>query len=315
MTTIAAAITTYNRASELHRCIDSVIRQSSPVDEILIIDDGSTDDTRQIIENISSNTTQAIKYIHQDNAGAASARNRAFENSNCDYVAFLDDDDIWTDSHIEVSRKLISDYPSAIVISGLHARDTIPNSPIVPENTALFSAYVSEPNDPNILIKKASPLRTPFYTPSFSTSVIRREPALLSPLFEDLQAREDIAFYWLLSERGDILLHKHVHTLTRQLDVSLLSLPETSSRNEQDELHKRRAYWTYKMFEKILHNKSPHDCPTLFRQYGESLLGMGYYCHLTNNKSAALRFLVKSLKYSVSLNQLKLAIRIALGMR
>ena len=88
---IAVIIPTYNYARGIHQAIASVLNQTlSPV-EIIVVDDGSTDDTRKILETYGSR----IRYLYQQNRGASAARNAGVLAANCEWVAFLDHDDEW----------------------------------------------------------------------------------------------------------------------------------------------------------------------------------------------------------------------------
>src|SRR3989337_2727041 len=96
---ISIIIPTYNRADLVTRAIESVIRQTDSNWELIIVDDGSTDETQQIIKKYLNDK---VKYIHQKNAGANKARNLGAKNASYSYVSFLDSDDElvfdWVDS-------------------------------------------------------------------------------------------------------------------------------------------------------------------------------------------------------------------------
>lgn len=97
---ISVVIPTYNRADDLIRAVDSVARQTVPVQEIIISDDGSTDHTRQVIDTYSSEIE--LIYLWQSNSGRpAVARNRAIERATGAYIAFLDSDDWWFPIKVE----------------------------------------------------------------------------------------------------------------------------------------------------------------------------------------------------------------------
>ena len=87
---ITVVIPTYNRYTLLKRAIHSVLAQTQPVDEIIIIDDGSTDNTSQI-----QNDFPTLTYIYQKNSGVSSARNLGIKNAKNEWIAFLDSDDEW----------------------------------------------------------------------------------------------------------------------------------------------------------------------------------------------------------------------------
>ncbi len=95
---ISVIIPTYNRALILEETIQSVLRQTYKELELIIIDDGSTDNTRQLIERL---TDKRIIYLYQENRGLPTARNKGIENAKGKYIAFLDSDDIWLPTKIE----------------------------------------------------------------------------------------------------------------------------------------------------------------------------------------------------------------------
>ncbi len=94
---IAAVIPTFNRGRLIGRCIHSVLTQSHPASEVIVVDDGSTDDTKDRVANLDAR----VRYIRQDNAGAARARNTGVMAARSEWVAFLDSDDYWTEEHLE----------------------------------------------------------------------------------------------------------------------------------------------------------------------------------------------------------------------
>lgn len=87
---ITVVVTTYNRASIMRRSLESVLTQGRPADEIVVVDDGSTDETRAVVQDAGQG---AVRYVHQENRGLSAARNRGVEEATGDWVVFLDDDD------------------------------------------------------------------------------------------------------------------------------------------------------------------------------------------------------------------------------
>ncbi len=88
---ISIIIPTYNRENTLKATIDSVLKQSANNWELIIVDDGSRDDTKRVIENYLQD--ERIKYYFQPNSGVSSARNAGVELSTGNYLIFLDSDD------------------------------------------------------------------------------------------------------------------------------------------------------------------------------------------------------------------------------
>ena len=93
---ISVVIPTYNRYEFLKRALHSVYDQTHSPFEVIVIDDGSTDETQQIVQDFPN-----IKYFYQENAGVSSARNLGIKKSASDWIAFLDSDDEWHEDKLE----------------------------------------------------------------------------------------------------------------------------------------------------------------------------------------------------------------------
>ena len=103
---VSIIIPTYNRANLLSRAIKSILNQTFKDFELIIVDDGSTDNTRQVVEKFQKEDSR-IKYIWQENSGApARPKNTGIKNSTGEYIAFLDDDDEWLPEKLEKQLKL-----------------------------------------------------------------------------------------------------------------------------------------------------------------------------------------------------------------
>lgn len=94
--TITVIIPVYNAEPFIRGCVESVLAQSRPADEIIVVDDGSTDGTPGILDEFRDRVT----VLDQENAGRSAARNRAIKVAQGDYVAFLDADDVFLPSHL-----------------------------------------------------------------------------------------------------------------------------------------------------------------------------------------------------------------------
>lgn len=91
---ISVVIPTFNRSDVLSRAINSVISQTFQDHEVIIVDDGSTDNTAQVVKEIQKKDERII-YYYQDNQGPSAARNFGIKKSRGNYIAFLDSDDVW----------------------------------------------------------------------------------------------------------------------------------------------------------------------------------------------------------------------------
>lgn len=112
--TVSVVIPTYNRAQYIGACLKSVLDQSFSDFEILVIDDGSTDNTREVVARFKD---PRISYEWQANSGRPSVpRNRGIELSRGDYIAFLDSDDLWLPSKLEKQMAVAKRHPEAALI-------------------------------------------------------------------------------------------------------------------------------------------------------------------------------------------------------
>ena len=91
--TISAIVPVYNIESLVGRCIDSVIAQTYSDWEMILVDDGSTDGSLNVLKSYEAKDSR-IKVIHQDNAGPGPARNKGIQNASGDYIVFIDSDDV-----------------------------------------------------------------------------------------------------------------------------------------------------------------------------------------------------------------------------
>ena len=105
---VSAIITTYNRKESVIRALRSVIKQTRQPDEIILVDDGSSDGTEHVILD----AFPQIKYIKQENRGISSARNTGIIHSTSQWLAFLDSDDEWLVKKLEKQLDALTLYPS-----------------------------------------------------------------------------------------------------------------------------------------------------------------------------------------------------------
>lgn len=112
--TLSAVIPTYNRARFLPIALKSIFQQTQPVDEIIVVDDGSTDDTAQLLGSYGD----SIRWIRQENAGPGAARNRGMQEARCDYIAFLDSDDIWCAEKTALQLAFLKQHPEIDFLFG-----------------------------------------------------------------------------------------------------------------------------------------------------------------------------------------------------
>jgi len=107
---ISVIIPTFNRGYTINKTIKSVINQTYKNLEIIIVDDGSTDDTQKVVKN---NNDKRIKYLrHKKNKGGSAARNTGIKHSHGKYIAFLDSDDLFFDNKLEKQFNILNNLSS-----------------------------------------------------------------------------------------------------------------------------------------------------------------------------------------------------------
>jgi len=120
--TISVIIPTYNLSAYLKEALDSVINQTYKNTEIIVVDDGSTDDTGDIVTDYAARHPNKIRYIYQNNRGVAAARNVGITSASGDMIAFLDGDDYYLPNYLEQCSRYMEKYNYDIVIPKYYLR-------------------------------------------------------------------------------------------------------------------------------------------------------------------------------------------------
>lgn len=143
--TTAAVIPLYNKAESVRRAIESVLAQSLPPTEIIVVDDGSTDGSAEIVRRIADGR---IRLICQPNGGVSAARNLGISTARSRWIALLDADDEWMPGHLAAMHALRERYPSCRVLASAYVlrRGGSPDRSIVlrggvPDQAGVLSDY------------------------------------------------------------------------------------------------------------------------------------------------------------------------------
>lgn len=119
---VSVVLPTYNRANYLVDAIESVLNQTYRQVELIVIDDGSTDNTSEVVAPFLNDGR--MRYVEQKNSGAASARNHGIALSAGRFVAFIDSDDVWEKDKLEIQLSIMNALPDvALVCSDFSSRD------------------------------------------------------------------------------------------------------------------------------------------------------------------------------------------------
>jgi glycosyltransferase involved in cell wall biosynthesis len=180
---VSVIIATYNRARFVEQAVKSALNQTYEELEIIVIDDGSTDNTREVLKTYRNKIT----YIHQKRSERSIARNKGFGYSRGDYIAFLDSDDLWLRKKIEKQVDLLNKKPDVglvyVDVEFIDARGNPCDDGIVwdePERQSLYEDLMTH----NIV------------TGTTSSAMIRRECLDKVGLFdESMNTCEDLDLY------------------------------------------------------------------------------------------------------------------------
>lgn len=195
---VSVIIPAYNREKYIAEAIDSVLAQDYAPIELIVVDDGSTDSTAEIVQSYGDQ----LVYLCQENQGVAAARNSGIAYAHGEYLAFLDSDDIWVEGKLSWQMALLQQNPKLDAVYG-HTKQ-------------FFSPEVDEAFKARTIIPQKV---MPAYIAC--AKLIRRESFDLVGLFDaNLKAGTDIDWYARSKEAGilsemlpDIVYHRRIHPL------------------------------------------------------------------------------------------------------
>jgi glycosyltransferase involved in cell wall biosynthesis len=159
---ISVVIPAYNAATTIRAALESVFAQTFAPDEVLVLDDGSTDDTFSRLQVYQSRIT----VIRQANGGVAHARNCLCERAKGEIIAFLDADDLWHPRYLETQRAALEKYPAAVASFvghvSFHGGDSYAWTETVPAGPPVFEVI-----EPLNFLARYNRCPGPFGSPTF----------------------------------------------------------------------------------------------------------------------------------------------------
>ncbi|MFC1623784.1 glycosyltransferase family 2 protein [Candidatus Omnitrophota bacterium] len=191
---ISVIIPTFNRAPFLKKAIESVLSQTYKGFEIVVVDDGSWDDTPDVVTYFSGR----VKYIKQENKGPGAARNLGIKESKNSFIAFLDSDDWWDREKLDVQINEMQQNPSYLIS---HTEE------VWYKNGALLNQKKKHKKFHGYIFDRCLPL----CVVSMSTVIVRRELFDRTGLFDeklvccedyDFWLRSSIKYPFLLVDKG-----------------------------------------------------------------------------------------------------------------
>jgi glycosyltransferase involved in cell wall biosynthesis len=215
---VSVVIPTFNRAAYVVDAVRSVLRQTLPPREIIVVDDGSTDGTREALAPFAD----AIKYIRQDNSGVSAARNRGIEESTCAWVAFLDSDDVWFEKKLEIQAADVTSHPEVI----LHVVDALVTRPQLGERVRYFdsSGFGKTRDAQGGVVRRPFASMVEYWFASVVCSIIRRDALVRAGLFDaGLTLHEDYDLFLRLALEGPWFIRPELLAEFRRLGGPNLS--------------------------------------------------------------------------------------------
>src|SRR6476620_4818697 len=115
---VSVVVPSYNHAQFVASCLRSIIRQTQPPEKLLVIDDGSKDDSVRVIDSVLKECTFPSELIVRGNRGLSATLNQGLELTGGDYFAYLSSDDVWLNNFLAARTKLLRNRPTAVIAYG-----------------------------------------------------------------------------------------------------------------------------------------------------------------------------------------------------
>ncbi len=122
---VSVIIPCYNVEAFIEECIESLRGQNMQDFEVICVNDGSSDRTKELLDRLGNSSELSIKVIHQVNKGASSARNHGLQHASGEYIQFLDADDLLTPGKLAHQLQLVAEHESPCVIFGSYRREDL----------------------------------------------------------------------------------------------------------------------------------------------------------------------------------------------
>lgn len=225
---VSVVVPSYNHAAFIKQTLRSIFNQTLPPRELLVIDDGSSDDSPRIIENLLKDCPFACEFVARSNRGLCATLNESLEKTEGDYFAYLGSDDLWLPEFLQARVSLLESRSKAVLAYGhtflIDEQDRIFDS------TADWAGKIYTDGD-------ASRMLYAGYAP-MSPSVCYRRSALKDRRWNEDARLEDYEFYLPLAHAGEFAFdpkilsawRRHDHNASRDLDFMLRETLEAQAR-------------------------------------------------------------------------------------
>jgi glycosyltransferase involved in cell wall biosynthesis len=276
---ISVIIPCFNHGKYLLEAVKSVWMQNYPATEIIVVDDGSTDDTKEIAKQITG-----IKYIYQKNQGLSAARNTGIRNSNGDFFIFLDADDWLLPGSININVSYLLRDDALAFVSGAHEKVFI-------ENGEALDVAQEITGDHYVNLLQGN------YIGMHATVMYRRWVFDEFLFDETLNACEDYDLYLKIARRYPVFHHTdkiaayriHNTNMSGNIQMMLSTVLKVHGRqkknlqsNEEKQAYKNgrkvwKEYYCSLLYDRLLLKKTPATWSTLFTLFKyKPKLGLKY---------------------------------------
>lgn len=287
---VSVLIPTFNCARYICDALESVFSQTLPPQEVIVVDDGSTDNTPVILESYMDR----IRYFYQKNSGASAARNTGIRLAKSPLIAFLDADDLWMPDHLELSVKGLEENPLADMVFSdalFNSSGVLAPSRIRDRNRGFRRWMAKHGDGKSALFKGWMQRELVRKHPGFSTSgvVVRKDCLLKVGGFDETFSVGEDCDLWVRISFQSPLIFINRPTYIYRMRPGSLTRPEDRSLMEErhaGEIEHQR-------------DKAPRDMvPWLSRRIVRTYFSAGYYSLLAQKAGRGRLMFIKSLRYN-----------------
>lgn len=230
--TVSAVIPSYNYGAFVGKAIDSVLNQTHPNVECIVVDDGSTDNTREVVGKYGDR----VRYIYQKNAGLPEARNTGVRAATGEFVGFLDADDEWEPTFAEVALQFFNKLPKEFGVIACRATQVGLDSK--PLGLKRLLPEIDEELKLTDLI---------FRTRFFPSAVVARKSAVIDAgYFDPNYVSEDRDMWIRIAERHRVFIHGQRLVLIRKHPTNM-----SKNATSMKEKIKRTIWKSYRAYPQL----------------------------------------------------------------
>jgi alpha-1,3-rhamnosyltransferase len=201
---VSVVVPSFNHARFIEGTLRSILKQTFPPAKLIVIDDGSSDDSRRIIERVLRDCLFPCELIARENRGLSATLNEGLERTRGDYFAYLGSDDLWLPDFLEARVGLLESRPPAVLAYG-HTYFVDEQNQVV-DSTADWAEYV-DGDVRDMLLQTTGPM---------SPTVVYRRAALEQQRWNEESKLEDYDLYLRLSATGDFAFDERILSAWRR---------------------------------------------------------------------------------------------------